>query len=160
MITNKWFFGLSEKEYANESLDIRKAVFEEEQGKGAEAFDAVDESAYHLNVYVDGRPAATGRLYYSAGDYHIGKIAVRKSYRGQKIGDFLIRLLLLKALNQGAFYIKVIADINAVGFYSKYGFIETSDLSVINGHKYITMTAARENIRFCSSCGKNSKEKQ
>ena len=154
MISNKWFFGTDDKDSIDKSLSIRKAVFEDEQGKGNETLDDIDESAYHLNVYVDGNPAATGRLYFSEGDYYIGKIAVLSSFRGKKIGDFTIRLLLAKALNQGAFTIKVNADINAVVFYSKYGFTKSGDAFNINGHEHWPMALDRENIRFCSSCSK------
>lgn len=157
MISNKWFFGLNDKDAINESLSIRKAVFETEQGKGNEILDVIDDSAYHLNVYVDDSPAATGRLYFSEGDYYIGKIAVLNNFRGKKIGDFTMRLLLAKALNQGAFTIKVNADINAVGFYSKYGFTKAGEALNINGHEHWPMALDRENIKFCSSCSKNCK---
>ena len=153
MISNKWFFGTENKDLMNESIAIRTAVFEKEQGKGPEELDQFDIAAYHLNVYDNGKPVATGRVYFTAGDYYIGKLAVSADSRGKKTGDFLIRLLIVKALNQGAFTIKVNADKNAAGFYAKYGFVQIGDSFDINGVEHIPMALERENVKLCTCKG-------
>ena len=67
---------------------IRRAVFMEEQGFHDE-FDKADETASHLVLYIEGTPAATCRFFpgTSAGEYIVGRIAVRKESRGQHLGS-------------------------------------------------------------------------
>ena len=59
MITNKWIMG---REGIQDALLIRREVFLQEQGVSPEEeFDGLDDRAFHLILYNDGVPAATGR---------------------------------------------------------------------------------------------------
>ena len=119
MITNKWFMG---KDYG-QALDIRRAVFVEEQGFDAEQEkDAFDDAAMHLVLYDDGTPVATGRILYDGSRFMIGRVCVLAKYRGQEIGDLLTRLLLWKVF----FYTKTVwvcSQMQAAPFYERYGFV-------------------------------------
>ena len=70
-----------------EAVQIREEVFMREQGF-QEEFDEIDGRAVHLVLYCDGSPAAVCRFYQDRmnGEYLIGRLAVRKAYRGKGIG--------------------------------------------------------------------------
>lgn len=67
-----------------EAVQIREEVFMREQGF-QEEFDEIDGRAVHLVLYCDGSPAAVCRFYQDRmnGEYLIGRLAVRKAYRGK-----------------------------------------------------------------------------
>lgn len=71
----------------DEIKQIRIDVFMKEQGFEDE-FDEIDETAKFVLLSIDGKPAGTCRYFPSdvAGDAHIGRMAVRKLYRGQHLG--------------------------------------------------------------------------
>lgn len=71
---------------------IREAVFMKEQGFKNE-FDDIDLLALHLILYDGSQPAATCRLFPAAeqGVYLLGRLAVVKTYRGQKLGQRMLR---------------------------------------------------------------------
>ena len=66
---------------------IRIDVFMKEQGFEDE-FDEIDEIAKFVLLYIDGKPAGTCRYFSQQRrrDAHIGRMAVRKLYRGQHLG--------------------------------------------------------------------------
>ena len=71
---------------------IRQQVFVEEQGFVNE-FDDIDAKAYHAVIYTGGYPIATGRLFDENGEAHIGRICVRKAYRGRDLGRMIVEAL-------------------------------------------------------------------
>ena len=70
---------------------IREEVFVEEQGFQRE-FDETDSRAVHLVWYEAGEAAATCRYYAGEekGVYWLGRLAVRKRFRGRQIGGKLL----------------------------------------------------------------------
>ena len=91
------------REDLSEPFAIRREVFIEEQGvPEAEEYDVFDGQALHLMVYVDEKPAATGRIWHDGSVFKIGRLAVKKEFRGQKIGDLALRVLIYKAFSSGA----------------------------------------------------------
>ncbi len=88
MITNRCTRGLTENP---EAKQIRQTVFVEEQGFHNE-FDAMDAEAWHVVLWKDEHAIATGRTFPAQGETHawtIGRVAVRKPYRGQGIARWL-----------------------------------------------------------------------
>ena len=79
-------------ENAPEAKLIRQTVFVDEQGFKNE-FDDTDNKAYHGIITDNGEPVSTGRLFTENGDYHIGRIAVMKPYRGKGLGREIVSLL-------------------------------------------------------------------
>jgi predicted GNAT family N-acyltransferase len=120
MIEGKWLTG---RDDLSIPLAIRDEVFVQEQGFSKELEqDSTDAIALHAVVWVDGEAVATGRVYDDKGVFHIGRIAVRKPWRGTGLGDILVRMLLLKARSLGAGDILLGAQLPVVNFYAKYGF--------------------------------------
>ena len=133
-----------------EPLDIRREVFVEEQGRTEEEeFDGFDETALHLMVYVDEAPAATGRIWHDGG-FRIGRLAVRKQFRGQNIGDLALRLLIYKAFSTGAEVLNISACSELAPFYKKFGFKETADAQGVP----IEMSVKKDEVVYPSACGR------
>ena len=81
-----------------EIKQIRVDVFIKEQGFEDE-FDEIDETAKFVLLSIDGKAAGTCRYFPSdtAGDAHIGRMAVRKLYRGQHLGTKIMMAALRRA---------------------------------------------------------------
>jgi len=106
----------------DEAAAIRQEVFVDEQGFENE-FDDTDRYCIHLVLYRDGEAAAVGRLYRASdGVWHLGRIAVRKPFRGQGLGAEVMSLLERKAYENGAVETAVSAQCRAAGFYEKLGY--------------------------------------
>jgi predicted GNAT family N-acyltransferase len=100
---------------------LRIEVFVVEQGVPIELeWDEADEVSTHAVAYYDeGQPVATGRL---LPDGHIGRMAVRKSARGQGIGAMVLRELLAEAKRLDYRELVLHAQSHAVDFYARHGF--------------------------------------
>jgi len=122
MITTEWLLGMNKPDL-QEVYNIRQAVFCEEQkiDKAAEQ-DDLDESAIHLLISYQGIPAATGRLLITTDHFVLGRIAVLPKFRGKKLGDLAVRLLIRMAFNMGGERQIVHAQLSVRGFYEKLGF--------------------------------------
>ncbi len=154
MITSKWIMGA---QGIQDAIDIRTEVFINEQGVSPEEeFDHLDHRAFHLIIYDDGIPSATGRLFFMD-RYHIGRIAVKKEKRGLHLGDLTVRMLLVKAFNDGADYVTISAQMHAVPFYERFGFVSYGDTYDEAGIEHIAMKVTREGLILKSDCKKCSK---
>jgi len=105
------------------ALRVRRAVFVDEQGFPADSEpDELDALSWQAVLYDAGEPVATGRIYWAEGGFHLGRICVLRAWRGQRLGDALMRLLIAKALNHAALSLVLSAQQQAVSFYARYGF--------------------------------------
>lgn len=155
MITSKWIMGANGLEDAHA---IRREVFINEQKVSPEEeFDNLDDRAFHLIIYDDGVPAATGRLFFM-GSYHIGRIAVMKDKRGLHLGDLTVRMLLAKAFNDGAPFVTISAQMHAVRFYERFGFVAYGDTYDEAGIEHVAMKVTREGLILEGDCKKCKKE--
>ena len=103
---------------------IRIEVFCDEQGFKNE-FDELDQGSISLVLYLDEVPIATGRLTkVDPATYQIGRIAVRKPYRGQRVGSYLMEFLCQKARELGAKTCIVHAQLDKRSFYNRLGFYD------------------------------------
>lgn len=109
-------------ELPDDARFIRQEVFVDEQGF-KEEFDSTDECCTHLVLYADNAPAAAGRLY-KTGEriYTLGRIAVRKQFRGMGLGAETMGLLEEKARGYGAERTAVSAQLRVREFYEKMGY--------------------------------------
>jgi tRNA(adenine34) deaminase len=104
---------------------IRFEVFVEEQGVPAESeIDDNDPLSIHAIAWSDGQAAACGRL---LPDGHIGRMAVRKPWRGQGVGALVMEHLMERARQRGDRDVVLSAQTHAVGFYEKFGFVAEGD---------------------------------
>ena len=119
MVEAKFYFGVPE-----DARTIRDEVFTFEQGFSDDIeYDEHDPECWHVVVYLDGYPISTGRVFAEDPEtYHIGRLAVRKAYRGQKVGTYTMKFLETKAKTLGARKLMLGAQLDKAGFYEKNGF--------------------------------------
>lgn len=99
---------------------IRTEVFVREQGIAPELErDPGDADCLHCVAFVDGQPAATGRL---LPDGHLGRMAVLEPYRGRGYGRLVLQALIDAARARGQHELVLHAQAAAVGFYARQGF--------------------------------------
>lgn len=101
-------------------LTVRLEVFVDEQKVPLdEEVDDHDPVSVHLLIEDDGAPVATGRL---TPDGHIGRMAVRKDWRGQGLGGRILEALVARADRDGMPRVVLAAQTHAIPFYEKHGF--------------------------------------
>lgn len=104
---------------------IRFEVFVEEQKVPAdEEIDANDPLSIHAIVWSNGKAAACGRL---LPDGHIGRMAVRKPFRGLGVGGLVLQHLIERARQRRDVDVVLSAQKHAIGFYEKFGFVAEGD---------------------------------
>lgn len=108
----------------DQAAQVRMAVFVTEQGYPKELeFDELDGAAWHLVLLHGDAPVAAARLVtLSTGVLKPGRIAVLREYRKQHLGARLMKEILKKAEELGACELQIGAQIQAQGFYEKFGF--------------------------------------
>lgn len=122
----------------SECIRIRREVFGEEQNfLSAAEQEEEDKEAIFVLAYETKEnsliPVGTGRLLFLKDYFKIGRIAVKKEYRGKKYGDFIVRMLLDKAFSMGASEVFVGAQQQAIPFYQKIGFQQVEDSYIEDG---------------------------
>lgn len=121
--------------------NIRKTVFQDEQGFLNE-FDETDEIATHFVMFnEDGMPIATCRVFRDDDSeaYIFGRLAVYKEYRGHNIGSLLIREAENYVRNVGGKTISLHAQCRASAFYRKSGYAEYGETDDDEGCPHIWM---------------------
>lgn len=100
---------------------VRQAVFVIEQQIPSDIeFDPLDSICHHVIARdLQSRAIGTGRL---TADGKIGRMAVLREWRGQGVGASLLRSLLEKAQKLGLTQVSASAQLQAVGFYQRFGF--------------------------------------
>ena len=121
-----------------EAVKIREEVFVREQGF-REEFDTVDNSAFHVVLFLDGKAVATCRYFSDGGSYKVGRIAVLKNYRGRNFGS----AVLLEAEKQiamlGGRSVILHSQLQACGFYEKLGYVPYGEIEPEEGCPHIWM---------------------
>lgn len=116
-----------------EALAVRMRVFVEEQGvPAAEEVDrydtdpATNTGAMHVLGRLDGVAVATARLLLDAHDGaypHIGRVAVLAEHRGRGFGVAVMRALQDEARRRGFAGITLSAQLHAIPFYERLGYV-------------------------------------
>lgn len=111
------------EELAVQCRAVRDEVFVREQGVPvALEHDALDPDCLHVVACLaDGVAVATGRL---LPDGHIGRMAVRRPWRGQGVGGAMLALLIEEARERSHAKVVLNAQVSALDFYRAFGFKE------------------------------------
>ena len=100
---------------------LREEVFIREQFVPADMeWNEFDAPSRHVVASVDGIPIGTGRL---LPDGHIGRMAVLREWRGQGAGSALLTGLMNIARTLGMRRVLLNAQVQAVPFYLRHGFL-------------------------------------
>lgn len=114
MVQGKWFSPGSD---LSELLSVRSSVF----GRGSDNLDAI---SWNVLVYQDTVPVATGRIWWQDGAFFLGDLGVLESFRHQRLGDLVLRLLLFKAQSHAAREVRLFCPRDTTGFFSRLGLKE------------------------------------
>lgn len=105
---------------ASDAKLIRTDVFIQEQNIAEnEEWDVEDEKSLHFVMYDQNQAIATARL---LENNSIGRVAVLKNYRGQGIGQQLMQHIIAVAREEQRAFLKLSAQVHAIGFYENLGF--------------------------------------
>lgn len=120
---------------------IRYEVFVQEQHVPIEEeLDLEDPRCIHAVAYDEqGLAVGTGRLLPNA---HIGRMAVRASYRGRGVGSDLLRALVNEARRHQYLEVVLAAQVHAQPFYAAHGFVAEGGIFMDAGIEHVTMRHA------------------
>ena len=103
---------------------IRREVFVGEQNCPPELEWEHEEESNHFLATVDGVPAGASRWRKTDKGYKLERFAVLKSFRGNGVGQELVRTVLAD-LPKDADYVYLHAQIDAVTLYERFNFVKT-----------------------------------
>jgi predicted GNAT family N-acyltransferase len=120
------------------AMQVRMMVFVKEQGVPValerDSFDLV--SQHVLAFDRNGKTIGTGRLLH---DGHIGRMAVLPEWRGKGVGTALLGKLIETAEAHGVQKLALNAQLGAVAFYARFGFLPVGSEFIEAGILHITM---------------------
>ncbi|WP_404473799.1 GNAT family N-acetyltransferase [Vreelandella venusta] len=119
---------------------IRSTVFIDEQRvPQEEEWDGRDPECHHFLATLDGQPVGTARL---LPDGHIGRVAVLSSARGKGIGIQLMEAAIQAARDAGHTTAELSAQLHALAFYERLGFVAYGDVFMDAGipHRHMALT--------------------
>ncbi len=118
---------------------IRETVFVLEQHVPVELeWDGLDVNCIHaLATDHDESAIGTGRL---LPDGHIGRMAVLRVWRGRGVGYRLMELLMREARRNGHPKLLLNAQVSAVPFYERFGFVARGNLFDEAGIPHVGMS--------------------
>ena len=105
---------------------VRERVFIDEQSVPRELeWDEWDEASDHaVALDLHGNPIGTVRL---LSDGRIGRMAVLKEWRGKRVGTALLAAMLARARERSMPRALLHAQLQAAGFYRRFGFSERGE---------------------------------
>lgn len=122
---------VQEGDLLEELFQLRRVVFVQEQGVAAEEeFDEYESVSVHFAAVLDGEVVACARYRVTTSGFKIERMAVRLERRGQGLGSLVLRHVLevLNALpSRSLSPVYLHAQVQALGFYLKHGFVPEGD---------------------------------
>ena len=118
---------------------VRERVFIDEQSVPRELeWDEWDEPSDHAVAFdAGGNPIGTARL---LPDGRIGRMAVLKEWRGKRVGAALLDAMLARARERAMPRALLHAQIQAAGFYRRFGFSERGEEFLEAGIPHVEMS--------------------
>lgn len=125
----------------HDAMQVREQVFIQEQHIAAEdEWDTHDAVALHVVIYQEGQPIATARLLQ---DHSVGRVAVLKAYRGQGIGQLIMKYIIALAQQQQRPILHLSAQTHALDFYQQLGFQQQGEVymecSIAHVHMHLNL---------------------
>ena len=123
-----------------EAREIRQTVFVDEQGF-EEEFDTTDNIATHLVLFENGIPAAVCRVFWdeAMGQYLVGRVAVRKEFRGKGLGAAIVKAAEAQVRRMGGKELHLHAQCRITGFYEAIGYTSYGPVEDDQGCPHIWM---------------------
>lgn len=118
---------VSEEDF-QQYIDVRTKVFVEEQNVPIEIeIDELDQLnldvVTHIAAYIDNQMVGTSRLIKDGKTLKVGRVAVLKEFRKFGVGKAMMAYAEKQALNNGFDQLKLGAQVSAIPFYEKSGYV-------------------------------------
>lgn len=149
MVYGKFISGVED---LSEVEKIRENVFVQECGLQMME-EMPDEFCMHALAYEKEKAVGMGRILFDGETFTIAGVAVLPEYRDKKYGDFIVRLLIDKAMMSNAQEIYLDARKGTEGFFTKLGFVENGSEYVKLGDSWIPMVLHTSQVHKCCDCG-------
>ena len=144
MIQGKWF--APGEDLSAEVLPVRAEIF-------GVSGPATDPEGWNTVVFMDGVPAASGRIWWADGSFRLGEIGVIPSLRGRRLGDLVLRLLLFKAQSHFAREVRLTCQEDTEGFFARLGF---RPVSRMEGSVEMMIPGDEIELDSCKNCRKEN----
>ncbi len=116
---------------------VRGEVFIQEQNVDwSIEFDGLDKESILINAYLDSKIVGAARLH----GHKIGRLAVLKPYRHQKIGESIMHEVERVAVSNGIYEVYLNAQVYVKDFYEKLGYREQGSIFQEANIDHIRMT--------------------
>lgn len=151
MVFGKLVSGSEKNEQTRQVADIRTRVLEAECGLKIEA--EPEAFCMYALAYEGDVPVATGGIAFDGETYRIQEVAVLPEFRRKKYGDFIVRLLIDKAMMSGAQSIEADVLKGAEALFQEVGFAEAGTWYEKDDRQWQPMQLQAGNIHKCCNCG-------
>jgi len=98
-----------------------------------------DDKGIHFGLFADNRLTAVVSLFNIGNSYQFRKFATIATAQGKGYGTQLLNYIIDYAKAMGAGKLWCNSRVSAIGFYNKFGFIETDQRSVSNDIDFVIM---------------------
>ncbi len=137
---DKGFFGFANRTLLLECFEIRKAVFTDEQGIRADLDrDGRDAECWHILIRYKQEAVATARVLRRGDTATIQRMAVLSQYRRKGFGAELMKHIIDHLCTKGYSQAVLSAQIEAVLFYQRHGFVPFGSEYVDVGRRHQQM---------------------
>lgn len=142
---------VSEPKDAEVAAQIYTTVYEEELGLAGD-LSAADGFCQDALAYDGDIPVGVGSIMYDGDRFTITGVAVRKEHRRKRYGDFLVRLMVDKALMSNAQEIYLDARTGTEDFFAGIGFQVNGEAFERFGESWTPMKLTSNQIHKCCGC--------
>ncbi|MCD7922878.1 MAG: GNAT family N-acetyltransferase [Clostridiales bacterium] len=111
-----------------------------------------DEYCINALVFAGEDPAGMGRVLFDGEDFRIRDVAILPAYRGDSYGDFMVRLLVDKAMMSNAQEIRLDALAGTEEFFRTIGFETEGETFEDHGGRWQPMVLHAGSIHKCCDC--------
>jgi predicted GNAT family N-acyltransferase len=130
----------------NKCFEIRRKVFIEEQKvPESEEFDDYETICNHYLVFNGKEVIGTARTRKTSSGYKMERIAILKEQRKKGFGAKLVKNLLTRIKKNASSKIYLSAQVQAIGFYEKLGFLRKGETYLDANIEHIEMEYAKKN---------------
>lgn len=124
----RFVWGKMKDPFFQDAAQLRTQVFMEEQGFSYDLSES-DKISDHVVAYNEiDEPIAAARIFEEEDHiFHPGRICVKKEFRGQNIGNALMKEIERHSISKGAIKLRLGAQRSAEGFYTSVGYHAVGD---------------------------------
>lgn len=110
--------------------------------------DSRDKDATHIVATIDGEVVGCARLFWEDGA-HIGRLAVKKSHRGQGVGRAICHYICDLAKERNCHQVWLNAQLVSYDFYLKIGFVPVGEVFYEAGMAHVKMIGKLHKTMAC-----------